>query len=231
MKKLTKVISTGACVLLLLGAVLAGTLSEADSNAGFGAKGVVITDFGFGDDQAYDLAVQQDGKIVVAGSSSNGAVRNMAVARYLSDGTLDPDFNNGGRATFSLGAGDSVARSISLQKDGKIVLAGSTVDTDADIAVLRLNSDGTPDPSFGNGGQLIISQSGGDETAYSVQTASDGSIYLAGTATGSEAATNAFVAKIDGSGALDSGFGDGGIATLQRSYATDARSLVFARQR
>jgi uncharacterized delta-60 repeat protein len=113
----------------------------------FGSGGAVTTDFG-ADDEAHSLAIQPDGKIVVAGSS-NG---KFAVARYNTDGTLDTGFGSGGKVTTDLGDGDASVYGLALSADGKIIVSG---DNDTGIALARYNADGSLDGGFGNGGTVV----------------------------------------------------------------------------
>jgi uncharacterized delta-60 repeat protein len=89
----------------------------------FGTGGRVRTDFGGRFDEAMAVAAQPDGKVVVAGSSSDATGSDMAVARYNSDGTLDTSFDGDGMALVDFGD-EASARAVALQPDGKIVLAG-----------------------------------------------------------------------------------------------------------
>ncbi|WP_163338228.1 delta-60 repeat domain-containing protein [Desulfopila sp. IMCC35008] len=196
-------------------------------DADFGSQGVAVTDFGTGDDQAADLVVQPDGKTVVVGYNFNGAVRNLAVARYLPDGTLDLDFNGQGFATFSLGTGDTVASAVTLQPDGKILLVGSTNNGDADMIVVRLLEDGTLDKPFGNGGQLVITRSGSEETASGVALAADGTLYIAGTSQVDEQNRAAVGVRIDSAGVVDENFGEDGFATVNGSGDLTVNDVVL----
>ena len=119
----------------------------------FSDDGKQITDFG-ATDEAVSVVIQPDGKIVVAGNSDT----QFAIARYNTDGSLDNTFSGDGKLIISLGFAD-VFKSVALQSDGKIVMAGYTF-TDANydsayFAIARFNSDGTPDNTFsGDGKQL-----------------------------------------------------------------------------
>jgi uncharacterized delta-60 repeat protein len=79
---------------------------------------------GNNDDYIRALALQPDGKIVVAGYCVNGSNTNFCLARYLASGALDTGFNNTGKLISPIGSPDSVATAAALQPDGKIVVAG-----------------------------------------------------------------------------------------------------------
>ena len=116
-----------------------GTLDTA-----FGTDGTVTTDFSGGADKAYAVAIQPDGKIVVAGYATSGGLSHFAIARYDSDGSLDTAFNPGGskrgtRVT-AIGASNSTAKALALQPDGALVLAGyayNTTNNNIDFAAAR----------------------------------------------------------------------------------------------
>ncbi|MFF9328155.1 calcium-binding protein [Streptomyces sp. NPDC014776] len=137
-------------------------------DTGFGSGGIARTDFG-GYEAVESLAVQPDGRIVAAGSSDS----RYALARYTTDGSLDPSFDGDGRVTTPGGNASDLA----LQSDGRIVVAGGT--TGGDFGVLRYNPDGALDGGFGNGGQVTTDFGGGD-TARGVKLDSSGRVVAAG---------------------------------------------------
>ena len=123
--------------------------SDGSLDATFDGDGEVTTDFGGVFSQASGVALQADGRIVVAGSG--GATNDVALARYNADGSLDSTFDGDGRLTTDLGGYDR-AEGLAIQTDGKIVVAGQgglfTV-----FALLRYNSDGSLDASFDGEGR------------------------------------------------------------------------------
>jgi uncharacterized delta-60 repeat protein len=197
-----------------------GTL---DLDFGPEENGIVATTIDDEYSSATSVAVQSNGKIVVAGGLSTTNYGDFAVVRYNDDGTLDPSFGTGGIVTTSVTDGDDViksydrASSMALQSDGAIVVAGSSsfftvdgVENDKDFAVVRYNADGTLDLSFGTGGKVSTSISAGLDTATSVALQSDGKIVVAGDGDGlSEIA----VVRYNDDGTLDTTFSGDGIAT------------------
>src|SRR5207245_943210 len=105
-------------------------------------------------DEASALALQSDGKIVVAGFSGAGGRQDFALARYNPDGSLDPSFGSGGRVLTDFGGYDE-ASALALQSDGKIVVAGFSDVVGFGFALARYNPDGSLDPSFGSGGRVL----------------------------------------------------------------------------
>ncbi len=131
-------------------------------------NGKVTTDIGSSTaDYAYAVAIQGDGKIVVAGYSFNGSNYDFVVVRYKSDGSLDTSFgsNSNGIVTTAIGSGDDFAHAVALQGDGKIVVAGVSYNgSNWDFAVVRYNSDGSLDTSFGSNSNGIVTTAIGSST-------------------------------------------------------------------
>lgn len=165
--------------------------------------------------EAQDVAVQSDGKIVVAGTAhSSSTLKDFAVLRFNADGSLDtsfgdpdplnPPFRRGYTIT-AISSGADWTRSIALQTDGKILILG----IGAGSVVVRYNTDGTLDGSFGSGG---IASLGGNAPAREIKLQADGKIVVGGT-TG----INFGVIRLNPNGSFDSSFGSGGMVTANPS--------------
>lgn len=130
--------------------------SNGTLDTSFDGDGMVTTSFGAGAtsvDVATALSIQSDGKIVAAGYAGNGTDSDFAVARYLSNGTLDTSFASTGKVMTPIGSGNDLADSAVLTSDGSIVLAGSAVVSGfQDVAIVRYLTNGALDSSFGTGG-------------------------------------------------------------------------------
>ncbi|MBI5810818.1 MAG: hypothetical protein HZB21_06495, partial [Deltaproteobacteria bacterium] len=125
-------------------------------DAAFGAGGKVTTAIGTSHDNAGAVAIQSDGKIVAAGSSSNGngVDYDFALVRYDTNGALDAAFGAGGKVTTAFGTSDDYAFAVAIQSDGKIVAAGSSWNgADLDFALARYDTGGALDAAFGAGGK------------------------------------------------------------------------------
>jgi uncharacterized delta-60 repeat protein len=151
----------------------------------FGKGGKVLTPLdditGFGHDQeAFAVAVAEDGKIVVVGETA-GYPTDFAVVRYDSKGRLDKKFGKNGLVTTDFG-GDDSATEVTIQPDGKIVVAGKGVMGDNDYAISRYNTDGKLDKTFGEGGKATVDFLGGKDWPYGVHVRDDGKILLGGLA-------------------------------------------------
>ncbi len=193
--------------------------SDGSLDTGFGTGGRVATVISSSDDDANAVAIDANGKIVVAGFASTGGHDFVAV-RYNSDGSLDTTFNSGGSmpgvATADLsGAGSNdLGFAMALQGDGKIVVAGeSNAAGDFDFAVARFNADGTLDATFNptgtKPGTATTNLLSTGERANAVAIQSDGRIVLAGN-TDSSGSDDFALVRYNADGTLDTSFNAGG---------------------
>ncbi len=181
---------------------------------GFGApNGYVVTTFNLGwYNPAQDIAIQPDGKLVVAGYAEKFSDDDFAVARYNPDGSLDTSFDDDGKIITDLGFWD-YGRSVAIQPDGKIVVAGASGQyPNYDFAVVRYNSDGSLDTSFDGDGK-ITTDFGSNDDGSDVAIQSDGKIVVIGY-TESSPTTNFAIVRYNPDGSLDATFdGDGKVTT------------------
>jgi uncharacterized delta-60 repeat protein len=181
----------------------------------FTSIGKIITAVGPTESKATDVVIQADGKILVAGYSDNADLNDYdyAVLRYNSDGSLDTSFGIDGMAITPIGASDDYAKSIALQADGKILLAGEIWDGEKWIfSLVRYNGDGSLDNNFGAQG-IVTTPVNAAEYGNSVAIQADGKILLAGSSW--DGTTWNFVAaRYNGDGSLDTSFSDDGTVTI-----------------
>ncbi|MBT8360384.1 MAG: hypothetical protein KJO32_05470, partial [Deltaproteobacteria bacterium] len=176
----------------------------------FGENGVVFMEFGRGFDEAAAIAVQTDGRIVVAGSSDNGVDSDMAVIRYLPDGTVDADFLFSSALIFGSGVGDDGFRALVINDDGTILLAGYFTENEVRSGVVvKLLADGRPDYGFGEQGVAIVTDGEADTELTDISVLSEGQIIAAGVAGNEDRAP--LLARILEEGLLDDSFGDQGL--------------------
>jgi uncharacterized delta-60 repeat protein len=153
-------------------------------DASFGSGGRLFRAFSNGFESANGIALQPDGKIIVAGSrySPENESIDFFVARFLPEGLLDPSFGSNGVFTLNQGAVDAF-NAVAIQPDGKIVAAGRTSDGGR-AAVVRLNNNGTLDGSFGGGEGFAFLDLPNLINEYfgEIAFAGDGQILLGGTA-------------------------------------------------
>jgi uncharacterized delta-60 repeat protein len=193
---------------------VAGTLDPS-----FGMDGLVTTDFLLkrpSNDVGQSVAVQPDGKVVVLGSSvQSGTGQDFAVVRYLTDGTLDPSFGDGGKVTVAFSdLGDS-GSSVVLQGD-KILLAGASQQggsTGRDFAVARINGDGSLDSTFGIGGTVTIDFGSSQDSASGMVLQGE-KIVVVGTSNQAATGNGFAIARLNTDGSLDATFGTGGLNTV-----------------
>lgn len=181
-------------------------------DSSFNGNGLVAVDYS-SSDLLNAVAVQDDGKIVAAGVTISGGHAAFLVVRYNSDGTKDTGFGANGKLVTAVGGRDDFGRSVLLQSDGKIVVAGDAFNgSDYDFAVVRYTSAGAVDTSFGNGGATVTPIGSSYDHGYCAAFQGDGKILIAGTSGNGNDADFA-LARYTAGGVLDSTFGTGGRVT------------------
>jgi uncharacterized delta-60 repeat protein len=176
----------------------------------FDGDGRVLTDLG-ADEDAHDVAIQADGKIVAAGRSGG----DFGLARYDSGGSLDPTFGGDGSIVTDFGATDE-ANAVALQADGKIVAAGHSGDLvpSLNFVLARYRPDGSLDATFDGDGR-VVTDFGTPDIAYDIALQADGKIVAAGTSFDASFTPDNFaLARYHADGSLDPTFdGDGRVVT------------------
>lgn len=191
----------------------------------FGDGGIVVTNFDNDIDEAYAIAIQSDGKIVVAGCAYNTSNSNkdFALARYNSNGSLDTTFGSGGKVTtnFDSTIGTDIAYAIKIDQNGKIVVVGTRQNNK--FAVVRYNTNGSLDTSFGEisgstrkGYVITDIDSSKNDLAYSVAFDASNRIVVAG-----YSGNDFCVVLYEEDGDLDTTFGTNGIATYDLGTTSD----------
>jgi uncharacterized delta-60 repeat protein len=194
-----------------------------------------MTSIGAGSTSVSALVRQPDGKLVAAGAGVIASGLNIksayfALARYNPDGSLDANFGRGGKVTTSIGR-LSFASALVRQPDGKLIVAGESGSSDSNgkVALVRYNSNGSLDTSFGRGGKVTsaIGQGVRLNNVSSLMRQPNGKLVVAGD--GSRGSFVYFVlVRYNSDGSLDTSFGRGGKVTTsisQRSYSASALVL------
>jgi uncharacterized delta-60 repeat protein len=182
--------------------------------ARFDANGVLDPSFG-GD----GLVTTDVGPLEDAAAESN-ADGDILLIRYEADGSLDTGFGTGGIVVTSLGTATDFAHAGALQADGKILVTGglnSTTTTSADLFVLRYESDGSLDGTFGTGGLATLDFGGRGDEGTAVVVQADGMIVVSGSSFDGPLFADGAIAtltRLDTSGVPDPLFGSGGSVTL-----------------
>ena len=204
--------------------------ADGDLDATFGNGGKVVTDFNNSTDWLSRIAVQPDGKIVAIGDTHPS--HRGALARYNPGGTLDPTFGNGGKVITVANVRESAAGLLILP-DGKIMTCGS-IDLpnsqDTSFVLLRFNSDGSVDPTFGNGGTVTTNINNDNDRAYALARQSDGKIVAAGKRgiqfyPSDQRKGNVALARYNPDGSLDATFGNGGIVVNDFGQGLESYAL------
>jgi uncharacterized delta-60 repeat protein len=207
-------------VVLAAALPTAAVAAAGDLDATFGSGGKVATDLSGFNDRASAIAVQPDGKIVVAGTTNVFAPASaFLVTRYNADGSLDQGFGIGGKATAVDGGN---ASALAVQADGKIVVAGSA---HGDFALARFTTSGALDAGFGAGGQVTTDFFGRNDSAAAVAIDGNGRIVVAGIARASDLPDFA-LARYNSDGSLDVTFGTGGTVTTDYFGRNDGAAAV-----
>jgi uncharacterized delta-60 repeat protein len=184
----------------------------------FGSRGRVRTDFPGLAAVPSSVVIQADGKIVVAGGAFPlfTFLGDIKVVRYNPNGSLDTSFGDGGIVTTTFPEG-SYAFDVALQPDGKIIAAGTVFvnfdpgeSSDTDFALARYNPDGTPDTTFGSGGQVSTDFVGFEDDAFSVLIQPDGKIVAVGSANDPATFYDFAAARYLTNGTIDTTFGVAG---------------------
>ena len=207
-------------------------LPDGSVDKSFASGGRTLTDFDHDHDWAKAVAIAPDGKIVVAGDARIGGpvyAKRFAVARYESDGDLDPTFSGDGKAWFNLGGEFEEANDVAVQRDGKIVIAGMrwiNYDGADDFVVARVTTNGALDPDFSDDGKAFATFGEGEESAYGVAIQpADGKIVVAGSAL-DDGDRDFALARFDRNGDLDPAFDGNG--TLLTGFGQDERASDVA---
>ena len=190
----------------------------------FDTDGTVTTAIGT-NSYATGVGFEPDGKVVVSGYTSNG-FGDVAVARYDTDGSLDPAWATGGIATEPIGDHAEYASSLAVQADGKVLVTGST-DTAAgrDLFTLRFNTDGTLDPTWSSDG-IVTTSIGAWTLGGGIALDPSGDVVVTGSTRGADSTLNFTVLRYTAGGILDDQFGSGGIVTKSLSSGDDRANAV-----
>ena len=197
----------------------------------FDADGRVTTAVANGEDQASQLMLQPDGKIVAAGAAQVNLSYDFALVRYQTNGALDNSFGSFGRvATDFPPTRVDVGIGLAMQTNGRIVLAGysgSLVNGDIDVALARYLTNGTLDGTFDGDGRVTTPVGFANDLGTSVALQPDGKILVGGGATiGSDATFT--VLRYDNGGSLDGSYGAGGKAVIDVGNGNEFRNVALA---
>lgn len=203
--------------------VVARFLEDGSFDTTFDGVGYAVTPFllsgpgGSLFDQCNAVAVANDGSIVSAGLSFQDGPSRVALTRHTADGALDESFGLDGKLVIDASQtsnGNSEARAVLIQPDGKILIAGyAGGQFNSDFLVMRLDADGTRDAGFGTNGVVRTPVDSGEDVANTMVLQPDGRIVLAGTSVIPDNRHDFALARYNANGTLDATFGVGGLVT------------------
>jgi len=196
------------CTLLWLFAAIAPVAQAWDGelDTGFAGDGIMAILMGSDDSSGQGVALQTDGTYLLVGVATNSN-EDFGLARVTPIGSMDASFGTSGKVYWDSGWGNDGGWDIEVQDDGKIVAVGtSRLESASHLTVLRFDTDGTPDVTFGHNGLSTINF-GVNSYGRGLVIQPDGKIVVVGN---SDSATFA-VARLDTDGVLDPAFGTGGL--------------------
>ncbi len=187
--------------------VLARYGSDGNLDTSFGQGGKVVTGDARSFDEAWALAVQPDGKVIVAGETLDGGYHRFGMARYGANGSLDAEtFGTEGRVVDSSNATAGIGYAVAVDEtSGAIFMAGTV---SSNFALAKYNSAGQLVTAFGSGGSKLQDLAGNYDCARSVVLRPDGKILVAGYAINGTASYDFALAQFNADGSLDTSFGD-----------------------
>ena len=225
-------VGAAAIALLFSASGRLALAADGDLDPTFGIGGQVTTDFNHSTDIVNAVALQTDGKLVVVGqtyTNNDYTGEDFAVARYNTNGSLDTTFGLNGRVTTDFPGLAAVASSVVIQPDGKILVAGGAFPNFTflgDFKIVRYNTNGSLDTTFGAGGIVTTSFPGQGSYAFALALQPDGKILAAGTdfvnfSSDDSSDTDFAVARYNVNGTPDTTFGGG-----DGQVTTDFLSLI-----
>jgi uncharacterized delta-60 repeat protein len=193
--------------------------------------GLVITSLGATSNLAHGVALQPDGKALLAGTCGNGITTfAFCAVRYNADGSLDNTWNGTGKVITPVGiANGGSAYALALQPDGKVLLAGSCINTvgpSLEFCVIRYNADGSLDTDWNGTGTVITPMSDGNDVAYAIKLQPDGKVLLAGYCRGDDFSDDFCAARYNSNGTLDASWSSDGKVVTAVGTSTDRAYAV-----
>ena len=175
----------------------------------FDSDGRVLTPVGPGSDIPGPVVIDSAGRIIVAGHVVNGTNRDIALVRYLNNGSLDTSFDGDGKLITAMGLAEDIVAGMKFDSSGRIVVAGYSVGVREDFSLARFvlssdpplislaNDTGRPNDKLTSNGTLSLS---GVDQGFTVEYSIDGGSTWASTFTAAEGINHVRVRQADASG-------------------------------
>ena len=186
--------------------------TDGSLDGGFDGDGKALLELGMAGDSVYATAVQPDGKIVCVGYVFDGWTSQAGVSRFNADGTPDVTFGVKGSVIYAQqkeSAYGVFANDVAIQSDGKIVFSIASSGS-FPYTVVRLNTDGSYDETFGNGGTVTFPVGTALDEAAGLELQTDGKIVLAGVSHNADLTSGPSIVRLKNDGTPDATFGAGG---------------------
>lgn len=192
----------------------------------FGNKGLIVTEVSDKKDVGESIAIQHDGKIVVVGSTDHKPTTDIVLIRYNKDGSIDYSFGINGIVITDIKSSLDIGKSLALQSDGKIVVSGFThIINNFFMTLLRYDSNGDLDPTFGENG-IVITDINGTRGKMDMVIQTDGKIILVGPSE-VENSHHFTVLRFNNNGSLDKSFGNNGVTKTIIGDHSEAESVAL----
>lgn len=204
--------------------------SSGTLDTSFDTDGRATTDFAGNNDVAYAVTIANDHKIVTAGFTDAGTQNNFAIARYLTNGSLDTAFSADGLVSTNIGSGNAIANAVVVRSDDRIYAAGTSYNgSNADFTVVRYHTNGTLDTAFSSDGIVTTDFNSADDGANAMTLDANGMVVVAGYARNG-ANRNFAVARYRTDGSLDTAFSADGKQTINFAASSDDMAYGVAIQ-
>jgi len=192
----------------------------------FGNKGLIVTEISEEKDVGESVAIQHDGKIVVIGTTDHKPTTDIVLIRYNENGSLDYSFGFGGIVITDINSGFDIGKSIVIQSDGKLIVSGFTyIVNKFFMTLLRYDSYGDLDPTFGESG-IVITDINGRRGKMDLTLQNDGKIILVGPSE-VENSHHFTILRFNSNGSLDKSFGNNGVTKTIIGDYSEAESVAI----
>ncbi|MEK7254298.1 MAG: hypothetical protein AAB316_06100, partial [Bacteroidota bacterium] len=188
--------------------------SDGELDDSFGNGGIASIDFFTSEDRAFALHLDTEGRIMLAGNSTDNDDSHLMLSRFFSNGTIDLSFGNSGKDTLSNAIG-FIEPSFVFMADDKLLAAGNWFNgLDYDVILARFFFDGTIDLPFGTNGKTIADIGSTADYGYALAAQPDGKLVMAGIITDGNR-EKAAVVRYQPDGTPDDSFGNQGRLVFQ----------------